>query len=31
MATQTMSAADAILKDLYVGPIIEQISNRSSR
>lgn len=25
MATQTLSAADAILKDLYVGPIVEQL------
>jgi len=25
MATQTLAAADAILKDLYVGPIVEQL------
>lgn len=26
MATQTLSTADAILKDLYVGPIVEQLN-----
>jgi len=25
MAIQNLSSADAILKDLYVGPIVEQI------
>lgn len=29
MATQTLSAADAILKDSYVGPIVEQINNKT--
>lgn len=29
MATQTLSAADAILKDLYVGPIVEQLNNKT--
>ena len=29
MATQTMTTADAILKDLYVGPIIEQLNYKS--
>ena len=29
MATQTLAAADAILKDLYVGPVVEQINNKT--
>lgn len=29
MATQTLSNADAILKDLYVGPIVEQLNNKT--
>lgn len=29
MATQTLSTADAILKDLYVGPVIESINNKT--
>lgn len=29
MATQTLSAADAILKDDYVGPVIEQINQKT--
>jgi hypothetical protein len=29
MATQTLAAADAALKDLYVGPIIEQLNNKT--
>ena len=29
MATQTLSAADAILKDMYVGPIIEQLNKKT--
>jgi hypothetical protein len=29
MATQTLSTADAILKDLYVGPIIEQLNYKT--
>jgi hypothetical protein len=29
MATQTLSAADAILKDMYVGPIVEQLNNKT--
>lgn len=29
MATQTLANADAILKDLYVGPIVEQINNKT--
>ena len=29
MATQTLATADAILKDLYRGPIIEQINNKT--
>ena len=29
MATQTLAAADAILKDLYVGPIVEQLNNKT--
>jgi hypothetical protein len=29
MAVQTLAAADAILKDLYVGPIIEQINQKT--
>jgi hypothetical protein len=29
MATQTLSAADAILKDLYVGPVVEQLNYKT--
>src|SRR5256884_454086 len=29
MATQTLAAADAILKDLYVGPIVEQLNQKT--
>lgn len=29
MATQTLSAADAILKDMYVGPIVEQLNYKT--
>lgn len=29
MATQTLATADAILKDLYVGPIVEQINYKT--
>jgi hypothetical protein len=29
MATQTLGAADAILKDLYVGPIVEMLNNKT--
>lgn len=29
MATQTLSTADAIVKDLYVGPVIEQINQKT--
>src|SRR5262245_60110863 len=29
MATQTLSAADAILKDYYVGPVIEQLNYKT--
>ena len=29
MATQTITTADAILKDLYVGPIVEQLNYKS--
>lgn len=29
MATQTLANADAILKDLYVGPIVEQLNNKT--
>ncbi len=29
MATQTKSAADAILKDLYVGPVVEQLNQKT--
>jgi len=29
MATQTKAAADAILKDLYVGPVVEQINKKT--
>lgn len=29
MSTQTLSAADAILKDLYVGPVVEQLNNKT--
>lgn len=29
MATQTLSTADAILKDLYVGPVIEQLNQKT--
>lgn len=29
MATQTLATADAILKDLYVGPIVEQLNNKT--
>lgn len=29
MATQTLATADAILKDMYVGPIVEQINNKT--
>lgn len=29
MATQTLSAADAILKDMYVGPIVEQLNKKT--
>ena len=29
MATQTLALADAILKDLYVGPIVEQLNNKT--
>jgi hypothetical protein len=29
MATQTLATADAILKDLYVGPIIEQLNYKT--
>lgn len=29
MATQTLAAADAILKDLYVGPIVEQLNYKT--
>lgn len=29
MATQTLSNADAILKDLYVGPIVEQLNQKT--
>jgi hypothetical protein len=29
MATQTLSAADAILKDLYVGPVVEQLNQKT--
>lgn len=28
MATQTLAAADAVLKDLYVGPIVEQLNQK---
>jgi hypothetical protein len=29
MATQTLAQADAILKDLYVGPIVEQLNQKT--
>lgn len=29
MATQTLTTADAILKDLYVGPIVEQLNQKT--
>jgi hypothetical protein len=29
MATQTLANADAILKDLYVGPVVEQLNNKT--
>lgn len=29
MATQTLATADAILKDLYVGPIVEQLNQKT--
>ncbi|MBS1863013.1 MAG: phage major capsid protein [Actinobacteria bacterium] len=29
MATQTLATADAILKDMYVGPIVEQINQKT--
>ena len=29
MATQTLASADAILKDLYVGPIVEQLNYKT--
>ncbi len=29
MATQTLAAADAIVKDLYVGPIVEQLNYKT--
>lgn len=29
MATQTLSAADAILKDYYVGPVVEQLNYKT--
>jgi hypothetical protein len=29
MATQTLATADAILKDLYRGPIIEQLNYKT--
>jgi hypothetical protein len=29
MATQTLAAADAILKDLYVGPVVEQLNYKT--
>lgn len=29
MATQTLATADAILKDLYVGPVVEQINQKT--
>jgi hypothetical protein len=29
MATQTLTTADAILKDLYVGPVVEQLNQKS--
>lgn len=29
MATQTLAAADAILKDYYVGPIVEQLNKKT--
>src|SRR6185436_13168150 len=29
MATQNLSLADAILKDLYVGPIVEQLNQKT--
>ena len=29
MATQTLSQADAILKDLYIGPIVEQLNQKT--
>jgi hypothetical protein len=29
MATQTLAAADAILKDLYVGPVVEQLNQKT--
>lgn len=29
MATQTLALADAILKDLYVGPIVEQLNQKT--
>jgi len=29
MATQTKSTADAILKDLYVGPVVEQLNKKT--
>jgi hypothetical protein len=29
MATYTLAAADALLKDMYVGPIIEQLNNKT--
>jgi hypothetical protein len=29
MATQTKASADAILKDLYVGPVVEQINKKT--
>lgn len=29
MATQTLANADAILKDLYVGPIVETVNNKT--
>jgi len=28
MAGQTLTAADAILKELYVGPIVEQLNQK---
>ena len=28
MAGQTLTAADAILKELYVGPIVEQLRSK---